>query len=129
MEVFAVILLVFFLVFAVAAMILRAACSLVGEPKPDLGRAIIIVLGVMLAHFVVGLVLHSLSLGVLNEGKVLSTLVSAAVTSWVYSKMLPTSFGRALVIWLAQFVVCFILGMVVFFTIMAVVGGFMVSGA
>ena len=57
-------LLMMFLVVAVAAIILRLACGIVGvEQTPDLGRAMIIVLGNVLAMIGIGVVLGMVGLG------------------------------------------------------------------
>ena len=95
----------FFLVVAVAGIILRLACSVVGiDPAPDLGRAMMIVLGNCLALMVIGFLLGMVGLGGAPSG-----LVSALVSAKVYEVMLPTSFGRGFLIWLAQFVIIAIL--------------------
>lgn len=113
-------LLFFILIFAVAAMILRAACGMVGETAPDLGRAMMIVGGAFVVNFVAGLGLGICGLGGV---KLITTPVSAACTSWVYSQMLPTTMGRAFLIWLAQIVVIMILAFVAAFAIAAMFGG------
>ena len=116
-------LLMFFLVLAVSAMILRAACGMVGETAPELGRAIMIVCGAMVAQVAAAFVLGFVGL----NGKLIMTPVSAALTCWVYSQMLPTTMGRAFLIWLAQIVVVMILAFVASFAFAAVLGGAMMS--
>ncbi len=100
-------LLMMFLVVAIAAIILRLACGVVGvDETPGLGRAMIIVLGNVLAMICIGFVLGMVGLG----GQAQSSIVGALVSAKVYQSMLPTSFGKGLLIWLAQFVICAIIG-------------------
>ncbi len=109
-----------FLVVAIAAIILRVACGIVGvEQTPDLGRAMIIVLGNVLALIGLSIVLGLVGLG----GATQSTLVSALLSAKVYETMLPTSFGRGFLIWLAQFIIVAILG----FITMMMFGGMLMA--
>lgn len=61
------------------------------------------------------------------SGKLILTPVSAALTCWVYSQMLPTTMGRAFMIWLAQIVVVMIIAFVASFAFAAILGGVMMS--
>lgn len=115
-----VMVLLFFLFFAISAMILRAACGLVGETAPELGRAMMIVGGAVCVNFVAGLVLSLVGMG---DVQIVTTPVSAACTAWVYSQMLPTTLGRGFMIWLAQIVVVVILAVVASFALAALFGG------
>jgi hypothetical protein len=92
----------FFLILAVGAIILRLACGLVGVEKPGLGRAIWIVF----ATFVVGF-LAAIPLSMLGP---LAIVGSTAVSGWLYSVMIPTDFFKGVMICLAQWVVCFVIG-------------------
>lgn len=108
-----------FLLLAIAAIVLRLACGLVGEQAPDLGRAMVIVLGAMILQFVGGMILGFVGLG---SSQVVGLVVSAIVSAWVYSQMLPTTLGRGLAIWVAQIVVCFVVGFVVAAGVMMIGG-------
>ncbi|MCA9775077.1 MAG: hypothetical protein KC800_00105 [Candidatus Eremiobacteraeota bacterium] len=99
-----------FLAIAIGAMVLRMACKLVGEVPPDFGKAMLIVLAAGFAQSLIGGVFTSIGL----DYNAINLIVSAAVSSFVYSKMLPTDIGKAALIWLAQIVVCIILGIVIF---------------
>lgn len=108
------------LVLAVAAIILRLACGLVGETAPTLGYAMVIVLGAMVVQSVAGLGLGVLGLG---DSVIVALPASAACTSWVYSRMLPTSIARGLAIWVAQLLVIFILAFVISMGTAMLLGG------
>ena len=95
-------------------MVLRMACRLVGEESPDFGKAILIVLAAGFAQSLVGGVFGAIGLDV----QAINLLISAAVSSFVYSKMLPTDIGKAALIWLAQIVVCILLAAVIFVAVL-----------
>jgi hypothetical protein len=97
------------LILGVGAMVLRMACRLVGEEPPDFGKAVLIVLAAGFAQSLIGGVITSAV-----DAQAINLLVSGAVSSFIYSKMLPTDIGKAALIWLAQIVVAIVLAVIVF---------------
>lgn len=93
---------------AIGAMVLRAACGVVGvEEPPSFGYAIVILL---VAGFLQSLVLAPINwIGL--DYTVITLMVSAGVSSFVYSLMVPVSLARGFVVWIVQAVI----GAVVFF--------------
>lgn len=109
-----VIFLLAFLGLAISAVVLRAACGVVGEEAPPLGKAMLIVFAAGLAQSFVAGALGTIGL----DGRAIGLLVSAGTSSFVYSKLLPTDISKGAMIWLAQIVVAFALG---FLMVMALV--------
>lgn len=99
-----VVILAFFLVVTVAAIILRIGCGLVGVEKPALGRAMIIVCGAALANGFGAYVMDTLSFP-----QWLGLPVGGAISAYIYSVMIPTDFVKGILIWLAQAVVVSVL--------------------
>jgi hypothetical protein len=113
------------------AVILRAACSLFNKmasrenavPEPGFGKALGIVVVNVIASAVVGLPI-GLIVGLVGQGsgldqkvtQVIATLISLPigffVTGGILTFMLPTSFGRALLVTLLQYVVIFLIALV-----------------
>ncbi|MBI3925898.1 MAG: hypothetical protein HY319_10195 [Armatimonadetes bacterium] len=104
-----VFLLLFLLGIAFGGVILRIACGLVGvDPAPELGRAMLVVLANGAAVLVASMIMGLLGL----NHQVLLLLVSVGTSCAIYSAMIPTTPAKALMIWLAQILVLFLLGMV-----------------
>ncbi|MBL8811720.1 MAG: hypothetical protein JNM43_16240 [Planctomycetaceae bacterium] len=74
-----------------------------GVPTPDFGRACLIVFVNGLANFAVGVVLGLVMGG--GEARILSQLLGIGVSIFVYQNMLPTTLGRAALVWLFQFLI------------------------
>lgn len=74
-----------------------------GIPTPDFGRACLIVFVNGLVSFGLGLVLGLFLGGV--ESRILAQVLGIGVSIVVYQNMLPTSFGRAALVWLFQFLI------------------------
>lgn len=102
------------LVLGIGAMVLRMACRLVGEEPPDFGKAVLIVLAAGFAQSIISGIFTFMGLDV----QAINLLISAGVSSFVYSKMLPTDIGKAALIWLAQIVVGIVLAVVIFVGVM-----------
>ncbi len=116
-------LLMLFLGVAVSAIILRVACGIAGiDPVPDLGRAIMIVLGNAVILFAISVALSMVGLG-RAPGLIVSALVSAAV----YQSMIPTTYGKGLLIWVVQIAVCFALAFGLSLLFAGMLGGLMMS--
>jgi len=139
---------------AIGALILRAACSIFnalaggehspfGVPNPRFGWAMLIILVQGLIHAIVGVGV-SFMLGValfsapqqvgpaqLQGAQLLANLVSIAVNfivgSALLSAMLPTSFGRALLVTLIEFLIVLALAALVVVAMIVAGAGFIAS--
>ncbi len=131
----------------VGAVILRAACSLYNKmasqenrvPEPGFGKALGITLVTMIVNVVVGFMVGLITgggaaaAGVGAQGaQVISALISLPVGFFVMAgmltAMLPTSFGRALLVTLVQYAIsiaiAIAIGLVVFVVVLALGIGF-----
>ncbi len=97
----------------IAAVIFRAACSLVNkmveEPvdEPDFGRSVLIVFVRFLANFAVGFVI-GLGGAILSGGKLdpavqlvingVATILGVFVSGGIIAAMLPTNYGKGLLV-------------------------------
>lgn len=97
---------------AVAAIILRLAAKIVSAPEIPFGKAMLIVVvaffATAAAGFILGLILGQ---GILAQ--LVSLVVGACVSALIYSKMIPTSFGKGILIYVMQIVVVFVIGLIV----------------
>lgn len=83
-----------------------------GVPTPDFGRACLIVFVNGLVSFGLGLVLGLVVGGV--ESRIVAQLLGIGVSILVYQNMLPTSMGRAALVWLFQFLIVLAIVIVIF---------------
>jgi hypothetical protein len=115
---------------AIGAIILRAAVSMYNRfagptsqvPEPDLGRAMLIVfvtfLVNLLAGFAVGVVFGLGAAGHPDQNtKIIANFaslpVSFLVMAGMLSSMLPTTFGRAALVTICQYVISLLIGLVI----------------
>lgn len=99
----------------IGTIIFRLACRFSGEAVPGFGRAMGIVVIAFLILFLLNIVLTVAFSGGSIEAMtdpeqqnpaagLVSLLVGMFASAAIYSKMLPTTFGKGLVIWLIQIV-------------------------
>ncbi|MCY3021969.1 MAG: hypothetical protein NTW87_23405 [Planctomycetota bacterium] len=118
----------------IGAVILRLACGLVAAPQPTFGRAMVIVFMSWLANVAVSFVVAllagvSMAAGGAPGTKGVSVVLGALVSAAVYSSMIPTTFGKGLLIWLAQLVIAFVIAVIAVVIILALVGSKSMSAA
>jgi hypothetical protein len=118
---------------AIAALILSAACRMVGVEPPDLFPAMVIVFIVMIAQGMLGLLLGAVMafgagitgtptkeqlLELTKRTAPIALILSPIVSAPIYSLLLrECSFGKGLLLWVAQLIVlaAFTAGVVVLF--------------
>ena len=94
-----------------------------GVPMPDFGRACLIVFVNGLATMGVGFVLGLLIGGAgARMSGLLPQIVGIGISILVYQNLLPTSFGRAALVWLFQFLI--VLAIIIVLFVILVVTGF-----
>ena len=87
---------------AIGAMVLRTACGLVGvEEPPSFGYAIVILLVAGFAQSIVLAPFYWIGL----DYTVIQLVVSAGISSFVYSLMVPVSLARGFFVWIAQAII------------------------
>jgi hypothetical protein len=93
------------LLLGLGAMVLRGACGVVGvKETPSFGYAIVILL---VAGFAQSLIMAPINwIGL--DYTVITLLVSAGVSSFIYSLMVPVNLAKAFVIWIVQAVIGFV---------------------
>lgn len=103
------------MVLGVNAIMLKLACGMVSATVPGLARAMWIV---FVAWFVNGIAafIVSVLLGAGTDIRLAPTgaklallLVGLVVQASVYSSLVPTSFGKGILIWLMQYVIAFLI--------------------
>jgi hypothetical protein len=116
------------IVLGLGALLLKVACGMVSAPVPGLGRAMWIVFVAWLAN-VGASVVASLCMGVSanvqqadTTAKSVLLLVSVLVQAAVYSSMVPTSFGKGILIWLMQGVIALVVAVAAFVLIALALG-------
>jgi hypothetical protein len=119
--------------YSIAAMILKASCSLVGAPVPDTGLAIVtcvlesVVGGILKFNVGLGLgYLGSKAQDVLPEIAVFACAaligIGVVVPAGVYMPMLRVSFGKGVAISLIRYVITTAIAAVVILLLMGIMG-------
>ncbi len=117
---------------AVAALVMRVACSMCQEEPPEFGRAMGIVFVQGLAGFVFGLVVALIVRGTITSNlqsmqiaaNMISLPFTMLITSAILHKMVPTTtFSKAVLIWLAQIVIVVVVAIVLVIVLSLVMGG------
>jgi hypothetical protein len=117
----------------VGALILMLAVKLVEKSAPGFGKAIVTMLGILGALFVVNIVLGLLfgalgliTFGVFGVARVLILVADFLVSAWVIQKLIGVSmsYGRACLVTLVEYAIGLAIGLV-----FGLIGGLIFGGA
>ena len=120
----------------VSAIVLRLACKICGVTVPSFLKAVGVCLVVGIASIIVNLIIkliiglgaHATGIGPHGAQLVaglISIAVGALIATVLYIPLLGTSFGKAFLVWLVQFGIFLVLGLVV--AVVVVVMGMLVA--
>ena len=116
--------LLFVLCLFVGAAVLRLACKICGVPQPSILKALGVVIVVGLATFIISLPIGLVvgfagaAMGIsVTALKIVANLIAlpivALVSAGLYMPLLKTSFGKGLLVWLAQLGIALAIGIAV----------------
>ncbi|MBI1373956.1 MAG: hypothetical protein GC159_14630 [Phycisphaera sp.] len=111
---------------AIGAALLRIGCQIVKVPVPEFGKAMGVVIVAAIASFAVSF-MFGFTMGAmigadptaLRVIQIINLPISACLYATIYMAMLPTTFGKGLLIWLVQAAVVFAIVIVVVIVLFA----------